>query len=350
LKEEYNKTIEHLQSKIAELMTEHKITGMGIALIREREIIWSEAFGLKDVERNLPMTKDSLYAAASLTKPFAAFIAMKLYEEGKLDIDKSLESYLPKPYVKDRPEIKQITARHVMCHTSGLPNWGEIRYQPKVFFTPGERFSYSNEGYDYLGRVMEVITNKSLEGLFQEYIAKPLNFKDASLLWQDDFDEKVALGYLKDGKIRTWKPNHPYACGSLFISPEDCARFLISFMDGQPKSNYRLKEELLELMLSPAIPVNNAGLGNQHTKPFSEITLSEEVFWSLGWSLEKNNSKYNFWHWGNNNRFQNLAIANRLGEGLVLMSNKEGAIFTWNEILNIAIPGHHPGLIWLDGF
>lgn len=346
----YNETIEYLENKIPELMAEYEITGMSFALIRDREIIWSKAFGLRDAEKNLPMTVDNLFAAASLTKPLAAFIAMKLYEKGKLDIDKSLESYLPEPYVKDRPEIRKISTRHVLCHTSGLPNWGEIRYQPKVYFAQGERFCYSNEGYDYLGRVMEVITNKSLEDLFQEYIAKPLDFKDASLIWQDDFDEKVALGHLKDGRARIWKPEHPFACGSLHISANDYAKFMITLMGGESKSSYHLKDELLEIMLSPAIPVNDAGLGNHHAKPFSEITLNDEVFWGLGLSLEKVNSEYNFWHWGNNGRFQNLAIANRLGEGFVLMSNKEGATSTWKEVAKMAMPGHHPGLLWLDGF
>ncbi|NPD90705.1 MAG: beta-lactamase family protein, partial [Asgard group archaeon] len=263
MKEEYINTVEQLENKIPEIMTKHNITGMGIALIRDQDIIWTKAFGLRNVESNLPMTEDSLYAAASLTKPFAAFIAMKLCEEEFLDVDKSLESYLPKPYVKDRPNFKKITTRHVLSHTSGLPNWGEIRYQPKVFFMQGERFSYSNEGYDYLGRVMEEITSKSLEDLFQKYIAKPLGFKDASLIWQTDFDEKVAFGYQKDGKLRTWKPNHPYACGSLYISPKDIAKFMISFMDNQSKRIVNLKEELLELMISPSIPANDAGLGNQ---------------------------------------------------------------------------------------
>lgn len=348
LKEEYNNTIEQLEHKIPEVMARYDITGMGVALIRDQEIIWSEAYGLRNVEKNLAMTRDSLFAAASLTKPFAAFIAMKLCEEEMLDIDQSLENYLAEPYVEDSPGFENITTRHVLSHTSGLPNWGQIRYQPKVYFAQGERFSYSNEGYDYLGRVMEGITGKSLEDLFQEYVAKPLDLKDASLIWQPDFDGKVAFGCQRDGKMRTWKAREPYACGSLYISPQDLAKFMISFMD--KRSINVLREDLRDLMLSPAIPANDAGLGNNHAKAFAEIALNNEVFWGLGWSLEKVDSGYNFWHWGSNNSYENLAISNRQGEGFVLMSNREKASVTWKEITKIAMPGDHPGLGWLDTF
>ena len=150
MSEDYTAIIEQLKKKIPELMDSYGIHGLAFALIRDGKVVGDGSFGLQNLERKIPVTEDTLFASASIAKPVVAYLAMKLIDEGKLALDESLQSYLTEPYLENQPLLKQITARHVLTHTTGFPNWGKIRYNPNIFFTPGERFSYSNESFIYI--------------------------------------------------------------------------------------------------------------------------------------------------------------------------------------------------------
>ncbi len=347
---DHTSTIKQLKQKIPELMNRYGIHGLAFALIRNMKIVWDDSFGLRNIERNLPVTETTLFASASIAKPVVAYLTLKLCEEGKLDLDESLQNYLPKPYLDEQPLLEKITTRHVLSHTTGFPGWGKTRYRPNIFFTPGERFSYSNESFIYLQVVLEEITQKNLDDLFQEYMGSKFGFNDAGFVWKPEYEDTAAFGYLKDGTNRTWKPENPSATGSLFITAKDYAKIMISLMNNQSTQSYYLEEETIQSMLSPVVPVNDAGLNDLHAKPLNEIKLNDKVFWGLGWALEKTNSSYNFWHWGNNGRYHNLAFANRQGSGFVLFGNSQMTPFAWKETIKIAMPGNHPGIDWLETF
>ncbi|NHJ32441.1 MAG: beta-lactamase family protein [Asgard group archaeon] len=348
--DDYTNTIEQLKQKIPELMDTYGIHGLAFVLIRDGKVVWDDSFGLQNIERNIPVTETTLFASASIAKPVVAYLTLKLCEEGKLDLNESLQSYLAEPYLEQQPLLKQITARHVLTHTTGFPNWGETRYKPNIFFTPGERFSYSNESFIYLQAVLEEITKMNLDNLFQEYMGRKFGFKDAGFVWKTEYEDTCAFGYLRDGTNRTWKPENPSATGSLFITAKDYAKFMISLMTGQSKQSYYLNEDTIQNNLSPVVTVNDAGLSNQPAKPLNQIKLDDKVFWGLGWSLEKTGSTYNFWHWGNNGRYHNIAFANRQGSGFALFGNSEMTPFAWRETIKIAMPGNRPSLDWLNNF
>ncbi len=351
-KENYRDLINDIDSRTKFLMKKHDIVGYSLALIRDGEIIWAKGYGIRNKEKQLSVTEETVFEAASLTKPLVAYAALKMVEEGLLELDKSLITYLENPYLENQPLQDQITARHVLTHSTGFPNWGKVRYSPKIFFTPGERFSYSGEGFMYLQKVMEIITGKSLEAIIQEKVLKPLGLVNATLLWKEEYEETAAEGYFKDGSLKNkWKPKKEEAAGSLSISPTDYARFVISLMDQSKKSESLLSNEKIEEMLKPAIPVNDAGLSNKYKVPYSEITESDSAFWGLGIGLEKIGKDYNFWHWGNNTSFQNLVLANPKNKsGMVIMSNSEKAPLIWKELLNLTMKGEHPGFDWLMSF
>jgi CubicO group peptidase (beta-lactamase class C family) len=86
---------------------------------------------------------------------------LKLVEQGKLGLDVPLTTYLPKPFIAADERLAKITARIVLSHRSGFPNWPADDGSVSIYFTPGERFSYSGEGYVYLQRVVEQITGNS---------------------------------------------------------------------------------------------------------------------------------------------------------------------------------------------
>ena len=117
---------------------------MSIGLIRNGKTVWLYGFGVKDKETQAPVQTDTIFEAASLSKPVFTYGVLKLVDQGKLDLDAPLSSYLPKPYVPDE-RVSKITARLVLSHRTGFPNWRGDDGLP-IYFSPGERFSYSGEG------------------------------------------------------------------------------------------------------------------------------------------------------------------------------------------------------------
>ena len=131
------KLIAELKELVPELMKKADIPGMSIAVIKEGKIIWTEGFGIKNTKTGEAVTKDTIFEAASLTKPFFAYMAMQLVESGELDLDKPLMEYLPKEdlvkkYIRhpwdlegfNRDWFSRITARLVLSHSLNSNYWG----------------------------------------------------------------------------------------------------------------------------------------------------------------------------------------------------------------------------------
>ena len=341
-------TVDLLEKQIPNLMKKNDVVGLSIVLIRDAEIAWSKGYGFKNLDLKTKTSNETVFEIASLTKPVVALLALKLSEQKDLDLNTPLVNYLPKPQLINQPLENQLTARQILTHSTGFPNWGKTRGSPNIFFTPGERFSYSGEGFMYLQKVLESLTGKDLESLAQEMLFHPLGLEHASFLWRKDIENLSALGYLRDKTPKNMKPFAPTAAGSLHLSPSDYAQILICLMNQGNKRDFELSNALIQEMLSPQVPVSDAGLSDRHHLPKSQITESTSVFWGLGWGLEKIDTKINHWHWGNNSSFQHIVFWNRTEKnGMVLMSNSERVPFIWENVLKIADPGPHPGLEWL---
>src|SRR5205823_3170598 len=141
-------------SAIEELRLHGEVPGLSIAVIRDGKIVWKHGFGQKnahpsatgtrDGKTDGPVRDDTLFPAASLSKPVFAYLTLRLVDRGVLDLDKPLYEYLPNQRIEQDERYKQITARMILSHTSGLPNWGGTPL--RLLFAPGERWSYSSEG------------------------------------------------------------------------------------------------------------------------------------------------------------------------------------------------------------
>jgi hypothetical protein len=148
-------TILQLERDVPELMKKSNVPGVSIALIQRGKTIWVHGFGVKKAGTSQPVTGETVFEAASLSKPVFAYGVLKLVDQGKLGLDVPLTTYLPKPYIPGDQRLAKITARIVLSHRTGFPNWRDGDSLP-LYFTPGERFSYSGEGYIYLQRVRAV--------------------------------------------------------------------------------------------------------------------------------------------------------------------------------------------------
>ncbi len=179
-----------LESKVDSL----NIPGVSFALINDGEIIHHKTLGYADRQAGKPVTNQTIFEGASISKSVFAFFVMTYVEEGKLELDKPLYEYLPNPDIENDKRYKKITARMVLSHRSGFPNWRfeEMDGRLKIYFEPGTDYRYSGEGYQYLTKVLAEIENTDSEGLeaaFQERVAEPLRLDHTSFL-QNSFTKK----------------------------------------------------------------------------------------------------------------------------------------------------------------
>ena len=122
----------------------------------------------------------------------------KLVDAGVLDLDRPLHEYLASAEA-DTPRMRRVTARHVLTHTSGLPNWRHVPGPLEPATEPGKTYAYSGEAFFYLQRVVERVTGRPIARLLREEVLQPLGMTESSWVWRDDFDARMAVGYDENG-------------------------------------------------------------------------------------------------------------------------------------------------------
>ena len=236
-----------------------KIAAVVGAVANGNQTLYSGAFGVRE-EAGPPVTVDSIFAIASMTKPVTTVAALQLVEAGKLSLDSPIGKYLPKlanPKVltgfdengapRLEPAKNQITLKHLLTHTSGLcyaiwdSNMSRFENEHKnadpettLMFEPGTRWQYGM-GLDWAGRLVETVSGKSLEDYFQQHILQPLEMNDTSyIVPASKFNRLVTSWHrdetgeqLKPGKRTLPKtPNEFNGGGGLYSTAADYIRFM----------------------------------------------------------------------------------------------------------------------------
>ncbi|MFC1724631.1 serine hydrolase [candidate division KSB1 bacterium] len=321
----------NIEENIYTLMKKTSIPGLSIVVIKDGEIDYSKGFGVKNADTKESADENTVYEACSLSKPVFAFAVLKMVEKGIIDLDKPLMSYVTDEYIEknflrnkiEDERIRNITTRNVLTHTPGFPNWrGNSKLN--INFSPGEKFSYSGEGYVFLQKVVEFILEKSLNEIMTEYVFKPLNMENSSYVWLDKFDELFAAKHnFLGGATGKFKPRTANAAASLHTTAVDYARFI-----GAIINNKGLSKETISSVLNPQTKVN------------SKIT--ENVYWGLGWGIETGTSKY-FWHWGDNGDFKCFVMASEEKKnGVIYFTNSSNGLSIAEEIVKLTLGGEHP--------
>lgn len=338
-----NELSARLESLIPRLMNDGDVPGLAIAVVRGSEIFWHRAFGVKNTETKEPVVDTTIFEAASLTKPVFAYAVLKLVEGGKLDLDTPLSKYLPQPYIDNDERLSLITARRVLSHTTGFPNWRPAGQPLKIHFTPGDRFSYSGEGFVYLQRVVEQLTNQPLDQYMKTAVFDPLGMTDSSLVWMDRYDAMKATGHNSGGAPTTKrKPPKANAAASLHTTAQDYARFVIAINSGAG-----LKRETVREMLGPQIKVNE---NCRNCLNPASTQLSSTVAWGIGWGLQLTEDGTSFWHWGDNNGDVHCYVVGFPAQklGVVIFTNSGNGHSIIPDIISEAIGGRQPAIAWIN--
>jgi CubicO group peptidase (beta-lactamase class C family) len=315
-----------VREHVPTLMRETRVPGVSIALIQQGKVAWAQGFGVADVRTGKAVTTDTVFEAASMSKPIFALIAMQLVQEGRLDLDRPLVEYLGHDYLPDQPEHRRITARMVLTHRTGLVNWrsgyDEMGGPLPLELAPGTEYTYSGEGILFLQRAVEAIAGERLDRLAQQRLFAPLGLAHTSFVWTEALERELASGHRDDGsfKERT-RYRRPNAAYSLYTTPSDYARLMLTLAHPELLGERALSRATTELMLQRQLRVDD-----EDAVPRPGLARSVATYRALGWSLDVTPEGDIVQHSGaNSSGFRSFGQLNPAkGSGLVIFANGDG--------------------------
>lgn len=310
---------EKLDELIADLMTYYEVPGVSLAFIKEDEMLYHKNYGYKNAYTKELVEETTLFEAASITKPVFAYSVMRLAEKGIIDLDKPLVEYMPLSDMNDA-RYELMTARHVLSHSSGFPNFGR-----RLLFTPGTQYGYSGEGMDYLSKVLESITQKDIVTILNEEVIQPLQLSYIYFKDSDYVRAASSFGHIGKSPRLLSIPAEPNMAFSMFTEAKSFTGFMIELLTREG-----LNSSTFEAYLSneTAVPEDKAtGLG------------SEEHF---GLGIHLIDSPYGriIGHGGSNGDFQcQFDIYEEKKMGFILFTNSDNGMNMINAFRRYAIHG-----------
>ena len=353
-------TLDSLEQRVNLLMSKAEVHGLSMTILENNKVSYQNSFGYKNFEEKTDLTDTTSIYGASLSKAVFSVLVMKLVDEGKLDLDTPLETYLPKKIYQYEPQTRwhddfsdlkhdslyhKITARMCLSHTSGFPNWRwfEDDQKLRVKFEPGEKYLYSGEGMVYLQVVIEKLTGKGLEELAQEKIFTPLKMEKSSFQWKPQFEADFAYGHNKKGELyKKDKDNEPRGPSTLETSASDYAIFLEGVLNKKILSKQSWDE-----ILKPQIRIKSkrqfGPLSKEITNEYDEIQLS----YGLGFGLIKTPYGWAAFKEGHGNGFQHYFILfPEAKSGVMIMTNSDNGESIFKYLLELAIKDTYTPWKW----
>ena len=310
-----------IETLIGAAMTRLGIPGLSVAVVTERRLRWSAAYGAADLENSVPTRPETVFRLASITKPITATAVLQMVEAGKVDLDAPIQRYVPAFPEKQWP----VTVRHLLSHQSGVRNWTDEEFHntrrfaniaeslavfkdDPLLFEPGSRTEYTSLGYNLLGAVVEGVSGKP----FLDYLAERV-FAPAGMVAARGDDvlaiipnrasgyQMSASGELRNSALSD--TSNRTAGGGLLATAEDVARFVSALQRGA-------------LLKSSTV---QAAFGRQRTRQ------GKLTGFGLGWIIGETAGRTEVYHTGGQPRVSTvLYMAPRSGLAVVLLCNLEG--------------------------
>jgi CubicO group peptidase (beta-lactamase class C family) len=326
---------------LEERMARHKVPGLSIAVIEEFEIAWAKGYGVRDASGADPVTPETLFQAASISKPVAAAAALRLVQDGVLDLDENVNRRLSSWKVPENEFTveEKVTLRRLLSHDAGLTVHGFRGYAPgepvpdilqvldgvepansdpiRVDKLPGSGFRYSGGGYTVLQLLLEESTGRPLPDLVEDMILRPTDMTHSSF-HKPLPPELEALTTAAHDHAGAPFAGHQFleggsTCCGLWTTPSDLARFALAVVAAARGD----EEALLDPELARAM-----------------ITPQVDDRMGLGFAIERRGETLYFSHGGGNPGFRcYLILQPDEGYGAVVMTNGTGGGTLAREVL-----------------
>lgn len=310
-----------LDTFVREQVERQGIPGLALAVVDGDQIVHMAGYGRAD-QSGRPVTPQTPFVLASVSKPITALAVMQLVEAGALELDASVQRYLPDFRVADPAASGQITVRHLLNHTSGVPEWGCITRKDSTTLEqfvaewqtielatpPGTKHYYCSGNYNVLGRIVEVVTGQPFGSYIEQHVFAPLRMEHSSTSKQEARADGLAQGHrLFFGVAMPFEYDNPSAlpAGFLISSAEDMSHFLIAQLNGGSFSGTSvLSPEGVAAMQAPSVEI---GPGQAY---------------GLGWRLKPIGGVQAISHSGDHPHIHNLLfIQPESRRGVVLLIN-----------------------------
>lgn len=240
-----------IDAEVARAMAASGAQGTAIAVIDEGQVVYLRAYGLRSAAGD-PLRADTIMYGASLTKAMFAYMVMQLAEEGVIDLDTTIDHYLPQPlpdYTDPSVEDlyarwsdlagderwRRLTPRMLLTHTSGFANFGflEPDGRLRIHFEPGSQYSYSGDGFILLQFVLERGLGLDVGQEMQRRVFDRFGMTRSSMMWRADFAGNLADGWALDGSTQPHDERSAVrAAGSLDTTIADFAQFAAGYARG----------------------------------------------------------------------------------------------------------------------
>jgi CubicO group peptidase (beta-lactamase class C family) len=329
---------------IEERMAYYGVPGVSLAVINEGKIEWVKTYGVMDKETKSPVTKNTLFQAASISKPVTAYGALRLVEQEKIDLNTDINTYLKSWKLPDSEftKEKKVTLKNLLNHSAGITVHGFLGYSSDlpvptlievlngippansgpilVDKVPEESFRYSGGGYNIIQQTMMDIEGNTFPNIMSELVLKPLDMNQSTYSQPLPKEQLkfAATGYLPDGSMTKGK-RHTYpemAPAGLWTTAEDLAKFAVNIQQTlKAESNKALSQEMTAKMLAPFV----------------------EKYSGLGIFLKQKKNQTYFGHGGWNEGFSSDLVAHKdKGYGVVVMINSNHPDFINELITSVA--------------
>ena len=311
--------------KLTERMKFYKVPGVSIAVINGNQIEWTKAYGVSNINTGTAVTKETIFEAASTSKFLTAVLVLHFVEKGVFDLDTDVNNYLKSWHIPDNEYTKneKVTIRRLLTHKSGLPstnfshdnNFGyptlinvlngdkpALNKAAVPEFIPGQKWQYSNIGYDVIQILVEDVLGKPFQQIAEEIIFKPLGMINSSFNYPLDSEKIIREAMPHDEKGILCEPSMhltALAHGGLTTTPTDLAKFTNEIMlSYQGKSEILLSQEMTKQLLNKEFDLDpnmfgmpiSEGLGVFIMNEYSDLlfmhpgsNLPGLNCWLIGW-------------------------------------------------------------------
>ncbi len=330
---------------IAERMEYYKVPGVSIAVVKDGALHWAKAYGTANTETCTKVETTTLFQAASISKPLAALAVLRLAEEGQIDLEQDVNTYLKGWKLPENKftRTQKVTPRRLLTHTAGLNVHGFPGYSQQDTFPsltqvlrgegntaaiyndtiPGSRWSYSGGGYTILEKMVEDVSGMPFEDYLEQHILQPMNMRSSTYRQPlpEELHQTASAAYDREGNvIEGYWHNYPEkAAAGLWTTPTDLAHYVMEIQN---------------------ILKNREGVISRKTA--LDMLSRHEGDWGLGPQLRQENGSIIFQHGGKNAGFTNnmVAFAHR-GDAVIVMTNADNARGLIEEIIRAVSTHYH---------
>ena len=300
----HQKNIFEDRSSVEAWLQENKVPALGLAVLKDFKLKEVKVYG--ELEEGVPVPFNTIFNVASLTKPIVTMLTLKLIDNGDWELDAPIYPLWTDPEVKDDPNSKLLTTRHILSHQTGFKNWRWENESGKLEFSfePGTGYTYSGEGFEYLQKALESKFNRPLEVLADSLLFQPLAMNDTEFYWKNSvIEDRFAKWHNSEGvnEYQVVKDQTASAADDLLTTVEDYGKFAEFVLNG-----VGISEDLFREMVTDQLSENSG------------------IKMGLGWELLPNlkGEEYAILHTGGDKGvFTLIMLLPETGEGIVMFTN-----------------------------